>query len=84
MSTFPTPESEVTRLLNQIKAEYEAAQNGLYGLASGTSQHAFITARMEHMSLLHTELQSLIGDAATALVVEQLNASPEQHSVEHP
>lgn len=83
MSTFPVSESEVTRLLNQIKAEYEAAQNGLYGLASGISRHTFITARMEHMSLLHTELRSLIGDAATVLVVEQLNASPEQASGEY-
>ena len=76
MSAFPASGSEVTRILDQIKVEYEAAQNGLYGLASGTSQHAFITAKMEHMSLLHSELQSLVGDSATALVVEQLNASP--------
>lgn len=79
MSAFPVSGSEVTKILDQIKAEYESAQNGLSGLAFGTSQHAFITARMENMSLLHTQLQSLIGDAATALVVEQLNASPEHH-----
>ncbi|GER90072.1 hypothetical protein KDW_42340 [Dictyobacter vulcani] len=76
MSAFPASGSEVARILDQIKVEYEAAQSGLYGLSSGTSQHAFITAKMEHMSLLHSELQSLVGDSATALVVEQLNASP--------
>jgi hypothetical protein len=65
--------SEVARLLSQISAEYEAAQSGLTGLAYGISQHEFITARMEHMGQLHGQLQSLVGDTAIAMVVEQLN-----------
>ncbi len=66
--------SEVARLLAQISAEYEAAKRGLTGLAYGTSQHEFITARMEHMSQLHGELQSIVGDNAIALIADQLNS----------
>ena len=68
--------SEVARLLTQISAEYEAAQRGLTGLAYGTSQHEFISTRMENMSQLHNQLQSIVGDSAIALVAETLNAMP--------
>ena len=72
---FETQEqhSEVARLLSQISAEYEAAQRGLSGLAYGTSQHAFITARMENMGQLHSQLQSIVGDAAIAMIADTLN-----------
>ncbi len=66
--------SEVARLLSQISAEYEAAQRGLTGLAYGTATHEFITARMERMGQLHTQLQSLVGDQAIAMVADQLNS----------
>ena len=66
-------QSEVAKLLSQISAEYEAAQRGLTGFAHGTSQHEFITARMEHMGQLHGQLQSLVGDTAIAMIAEQLN-----------
>ena len=39
--------SEVARLRQQIQTEYEAAQRGLAGLASGVARHDFIEARME-------------------------------------
>jgi hypothetical protein len=65
--------SEVARLLSQISAEYEAAQRGLTGLAYGTSKHEFITTRMENMGQLHSELQSIVGDSAIALIVDTLN-----------
>jgi hypothetical protein len=65
--------SEVARLLKQIAEEYEAAQRGLSGLAYGTSQHEFITARMEHMGQLHGQLQSLVGDVAISMIAEELN-----------
>ncbi len=65
--------SEVARLLSQISEEYEAAQRGLTGLSYGTSQHEFITARMENMGQLHIQLQSLVGDDAIALIADQLN-----------
>jgi len=41
--------SEVARLMRQISEANEAAYQALYGLAQGTAQHAFITARMERM-----------------------------------
>ena len=62
--------SEVARLLAQIDMEYEAAQRGLTGLASGRSSHQFITARLERISDLHTSLQALVGESATALLAE--------------
>jgi hypothetical protein len=65
--------SEVARLLSKITAEYEAAQRGLTGLAYGTSQHDFITARMDTMGQLHSELQIIVGDSAIALIVDALN-----------
>ncbi len=65
--------SEVARLLAQISEEYEAAQRGLSGLSCGSSQHAFITTKMENMGQLHTQLQSIVGDVAIAMIAEQLN-----------
>lgn len=72
--------SEVARLLEQINAEYEAAERGLTGLASGISQHSFITKRMENISRLHKQLHTLLGDDAMALITEQLGNSPEDSS----
>ena len=39
--------SEVVRIMQQIDAEREAAEQGLFGLAYGVSRHDFITRRME-------------------------------------
>jgi hypothetical protein len=65
--------SEVAQLLLRISAEYEAARQGLHGLAQGCSQHRFITQRMERMCELHAQLQALVGDEAMALVANHLN-----------
>ena len=67
--------SEVARLLEQISEEYEAAQRGLSGFAYGATRHEFITARMENMGRIHNELQSLVGDAAIAMIADQLNTT---------
>ena len=65
--------SEVARLLHQIDLEYEAAQRGLTGLASGTATHEFITAKIERVSVLHDELSTLVGrDEATRLLAETI------------
>lgn len=63
--------SEVARLLAQIDQEYEAAQRGLSGPAQGTSQHQFITKRMERISEFHSQLHSLVGEEAMALIAAQ-------------
>ena len=65
--------SEVARILAQIRTEYEASHNALHGLAQGTAQHSFITARMENMGVLHEELQKLVGDAAIGLIAMNLD-----------
>ncbi len=74
-------DSEVARLLARYCAEYEAAQRGLSGLAFGTSQHKFITAKMENMWKVHVELHSLVGDTAMAMIAEELNQLSDE--VEH-
>jgi hypothetical protein len=67
--------SEVAHLLSQISVEYEAAQRGLTGLSYGMSQHEFITARMENMGQLHSQLELLVGDAAIGMIADQLNTT---------
>ncbi len=66
-------QSEVARLREQIEAEYVAAKRALTGLASGTARHVFITHRMEHLGLYHSELVQLVGEhEATKIVVEAM------------
>ena len=72
MSNVNVHNSEVARLLDQIKEEYEAAMRGISGLAQGMSRHSFITTRMENMGRLQTQLDELVGDNAIALVVNCL------------
>lgn len=76
--------SEVSHILAQIRQEYEAAQRGFTGLAYGTSQHAFITARMEHMSDLQSRLLDLVGDVAIPMVADQLNSCPDKAQLSEP
>jgi hypothetical protein len=77
MSSRERQHSEVGRLLRQISSEYEAAQRGLSGLASGVSQHAFITQKMENMNNYQQELQLLVGEKpAVAMIAECLDPGP--------
>ena len=79
-----TQKSEVAQLLSQIRAEYEAAQRGLNGLAYGVSQHEFITAKMERMGQCQERLAELVGEMpATAMIVAQLEviSDPPEESV---
>ena len=73
--------SEIARLLKQIRDEHESAVLGLSGLAYGTAQHKIITQKMENMGKWHEELQVLVGDTAMALIVEALDAIPDVKSV---
>lgn len=64
--------SEVARLMQRIEAEYQAAVNGLSGLAV-TARHDFITARMENIQRCGEQLIPLVGyEEATRLVCETL------------
>ena len=67
--------SEIARILQQIETEYLAAQRGLTGLAQ-SARHAAISARMEHMGLLHKDLQAIVGNDAIRLIAERLEATP--------
>ncbi len=79
MSGIHESRSEVARLLAQINAEYEAAERGLNGLASGTSSHEFITARTENIGRCHEQLKELVGpDKAIALLAETVWSSEDQ------
>lgn len=70
--------SEVAQLRQRIADEYLAAQLGLTDLASGTSQHQVITARMEHIGESFTTLTDLVGspEAAIKIVNDTLEHLP--------
>ena len=55
-------ESEIARLRAQLEREHEASVWALTGLASGTAQHAFITARFRRMDAYHQQLSELVGE----------------------
>ena len=65
--------SEVTRLMQQIEAEFQSASQALHGLTQGNAQHAFITKRMENIGGLHERLRELIGNEAMPLIVDKLD-----------
>jgi hypothetical protein len=69
--------SEVARLLAQISTAYEAAQQGLTGLASGMARHTFINARLEHISEYHDSLRTLVGEQAIVLIAQALETLPD-------
>ena len=66
-------QSEVTRILSQIREQYESAVLGLSGLSQGTCQHKIITAKMEHIADLHLQLHEMVGDDAMRLVANMLD-----------
>jgi hypothetical protein len=73
----PENKSEVARVLQQITDEYTSAKLGLTGYAQ-VSEHEFITKRMENIGQLHTELQTLVGDDAMAMIADTLNTAGSQ------
>ena len=72
--------SEVARLLLQIREEFESARLGLSGLAEGTARHQVITTKMERMGQSFLDLEALVGDDAMPLIVAQLESVPDQKS----
>lgn len=65
--------SEVARILEQISLEYEAAQRIMHDFAAGAGKHQFISARMENMGHLHSELREIVGDSAIEMVAETIS-----------
>lgn len=75
-TSMPDNQSEVRRLLQRIEQEYQAAQAALNGYAV-TARHDFITARLENMGRARDRLQQLVGDKATRLMAECIEALPD-------
>ncbi|MBA2284265.1 MAG: hypothetical protein H0W02_02155 [Ktedonobacteraceae bacterium] len=67
--------SDVTRLRNQIEAEYIAAQRGLEGLAA-VARHQYVSARMENMDRYHRQLVGLVGEERAIQIVAQVFGTP--------
>jgi hypothetical protein len=66
--------SEVARIRQQIADEYLAGQQALLGLALGTSQHQFITQRIENMERCRDQLVTLVGaDEASKIFISALD-----------
>ncbi len=74
-----TRRSEVARLRTQIEQEHAASVWALSGLAEGTARHNFIQRRLEHMSVAHQGLITLLGEEqATAIVCEIVDKTLEK------
>lgn len=66
--------SEVANLMAAVDAQNRAAWNALYGLAEGTAQHKFITARYEEIWRIKDQLAEHVGEEqAVAMVMQRLN-----------
>jgi hypothetical protein len=65
-------QSKIAQLKQQIIAEYEAAERGLQGLAYGTTQHRFITARMETIAQCCQRLREVAGEQETHKIMQSL------------
>jgi hypothetical protein len=62
--------SEIARIREQIALEYEAAQQGVKGLAA-TSRHDFIVKRQQNIWHYTQELAVIVGEAeATRIMCE--------------
>ena len=70
--------SDVAHIREEIALLYMSAQLGLTGLAHGTPKHSFITARMERIEEGRQELETVVGEKATAMVAETLSCISEK------
>ena len=73
--------SEVALLLERIELEYTAADRGLNGLSSGSSQHEVITKKMERLSDAVEQLKGEVGkERALELTIEIMEVSSDSAS----
>jgi hypothetical protein len=76
--------SEVARIRQQIQDEYEAAQSGLAGFATGIARHDFLAKRMDTLGGLHEELIDLVGEEeAIAIIANSIWTPDQQGTVPH-
>jgi hypothetical protein len=71
--------SEVAQFRQRIADQYQAAQWGLSGLASGASRHQFITHKMENLGGIFEQLTQIVESKhiAIEIVSETIEALPE-------
>lgn len=75
--------SEVARLLENIRLSFEAAQRALQGPAI-VARHEFITTKMEHMQQAHAQLQTMVGEReAMQLMAKALDTPAESEEASH-
>lgn len=55
-------QSEIARLREQLEKEHTASLWALHGLACGTAQHAFISAKMRNVDRCYQQLHTLVGE----------------------
>jgi len=66
--------SEVANLMAAVDAQNAAAWNALYGLAEGTAQHQFISARYAEIWHIKDQLAEHVGEEqAVEMVIQRLN-----------
>jgi hypothetical protein len=66
--------SEISKLMQQIDAENEAAQQALHGIANCFARHSFISARYSRIGELQSELSDIVGhDNAMGMIIDGLN-----------
>ena len=71
---MPETQSEIVRLRLQIELEYLAGHQALSGLAYGTSQHQFVTHKLENMERCRKELVTLVGaEEASKVFIDTLD-----------
>ena len=74
--------SEVAQIRAQIRAEYEAAKQGLSGFASGTARHDFISTKTANIGKCHEQLVALLGpEQAIALIANTIWTPTEQGTI---
>ncbi len=78
----PYVPSEVTRLLDTIQREYEAAEQGLSGLAQGTARHQFIDAKLQRVHQTHEQLEALVGPDEARTLLAHAVWTPEDMDIE--
>jgi hypothetical protein len=78
------PRSEVARLREHIRLEYEAAERGLCGISQGAARHAFITKKLENIVAHLNILKHLVGEQETAKVlVEALSNREDDEQIRY-
>ncbi|GCE29468.1 hypothetical protein KDA_49520 [Dictyobacter alpinus] len=72
-----TNNSEVARLLENIRLSYESAYTAMHGPAISAT-HEFISKKLENIQSSHVQLQTIVGEhEAMKLVAETLDTANE-------